>query len=89
MVMMMMMMITHSPGAAAPGMSCSICSPHTGKGEVQPIELGRLLVFEEVHLMMMKTTTKDLTFKAKVRNKDSDIYLEICNDQGQGQHPRR
>jgi len=34
-----------------------------------------------------KTKTKKSTFKTKVRNKVSDMYVAIYRDQGRGQHP--
>ena len=41
-------------------------------------------LFKEVNL---KARTKDYTFKAKARTKDSGFVLKDNQGQGQGQHP--
>jgi len=62
----------NSPGAAAPGTSCSICSLHTGKWIVQPVRLGRPVVFKEVHLMISSSLKP--TFEA-VQRRSINIFL--------------
>ena len=54
----------NSPGAAAPGISCSICDLQFFilVRIVQPLGLGRQLVFEEVHLLI--SSSLQPTFEA-------------------------